>query len=54
MRWSTVTLFRNSLFNINKHFFIVKKASKMGDEVMKRVSPIMQCFMGKAIETMGL
>ena len=44
---STVALLRNSLFHINKQniFAIVKKAPKMGDDVMKRVSEIIQCSM---------
>ena len=43
-----LTLLRNSLFNINKHniFVIVIKAPKMGgEEVMNRVSLIIQCSM---------
>ena len=45
---STLTLLRNSLFNIIKQniiILIVVKAPKMGDEVMKKVSPIIQCSM---------
>ena len=46
--YSTLTLLRNSLFNNNKQiifFHCYKKNLIGGDEVMKKVSPIIQCSM---------
>ena len=45
---STLTLLRNSLFNINKQhifFHCYKKHLKWGDDAEKKVSPIIQCSM---------
>jgi len=47
-KWFNFNILRNSLFNINKQnilFHCYKKHLKWGDEVMKKVSPIIQCSM---------